>query len=337
MHEPPTDPNETMRDAPRVPAQPWTPPEMRRDAALPFTIGNALGIGWRAMCERYGLLLGASALYLLLFLGGKIAAFITSLFTLLPLVDWAATFLFYPIILLGLLDIGYRCARREQATASDLFRPFGRYWPVVGASAIASIAIALVVWIPAGLVGMVFLVLAVSGTGQSGAFALTAALFTMALILGLLLVLVPRLMFAPMVCLDTEYRVSGPWESVKLSWVMTRRPGVRPRLAALLVLGWLLGVACVLLLLLPVLFLALPLGATVFGACYWQISGAYWTAREHCCRVCEYDLRDAKSDRCPECGAPVAPEQLGYTGLGPMRDDGRESGGALGASGLPSA
>jgi hypothetical protein len=289
--------------------------------ALPFTIGNAIGAGGRGFSRRYGLLLGASALYLLILLGAKMVGFVSSFVTLLPLVEWAGAFLFYPIILLGLLEIGHRAVRDRRATASDLFLPFRRYWPVVGASAIVTLGVVLIFLVPAVLVALFFLLLAVSGGGSpGGGIGMTVAFSAMGLMLLLFLGLFPRLMFAPMVCLDTEMRTSGPVESVKIAWAMTGRRGVRLRLAALLVLGYIFAGICALLVLLPLLFVAMPLGIAVYGAAYWQISHAYWTAREHRCRRCEYDLRDTRMDRCPECGTPVPPEQLAYTGFTPDND-----------------
>jgi hypothetical protein len=281
--------------------------------AAPFTVGNALGVGWEGFCNRYPLLLGATALYLLIVIGGKLVALFSQIVTFLPLADWAASFLFFPILLYGLLQIGHASVRGRTATIGMLFAPFNRYWAIIGVNAIVIVTVIAALYVPIGATAIAGLLLS-TVSGGNAAFIWTIIAVVVVVYLAVFLLLVPRLMFAPMVCLDTEMRVSGPLESIRLAWQMTRRAGVRPRLAVLVVLGWLLLIACTLLLVLPVVLLAIPLTVTVYGAAYWQVSGAYWAAREHCCLACEYDLRDARADRCPECGAPVTDEQRRFTG-----------------------
>ena len=271
-------------------------------------------MGWDAFTSRYGVLLGCSALYVLILIGAKIVTIFTSLFTLLPLVEWAAIFLFYPIVLLGLLDIGYAAARGRRADVSMLFGPFNRYWPVVGTSALVTIGVWIATVVPVLLIVLLGTVsMATSSGGPALGVGILAASFIA--LLSVYLLLVPRIMFAPMICLDTEIRKSGVTDSIRIAWLMTRRKGVRPRLIVILILGWALAVVCALLFVLPLLFIAMPLGITVYGAAYWQISREYWTAREYRCRVCDYDLRESRLDRCPECGSVVSEDQLRYTGL----------------------
>lgn len=294
--------------------------EWAEPAALPFTIGNAMRVGWDGFKSRYGLLLGCLVLYYLMQFGTEIVAGILSLVTILPLASWAANIFLYPLLGIGLFNVGYRVVRGRPAEVSTLFSGFTRYWPVVGASLLVFIA-TLILMVPAFMamvaIGLFFFSTG-GGPGSSGAGSATffiafAAAMVLLVVVPMLLVY-PRLVYAPMIAFDTEYRTTGAADAIRIAWRMTGRPGVRSTIIGLWVtmLGILL--ACTILLILPVLLVALPLGIAVYGASYWQISSAYWDSQEHCCRACGYDLRDSRSDRCPECGAMTQADQDRYTG-----------------------
>lgn len=280
-----------------------------------FGVGNAYEMGWQVFKARYGLLLGASCLYLLIVFAASMVAMITSLFTLLPLVDWAAQFLFYPLMWIGLMWVGLGIIRGESGGVADLFAGFKRYWPVVGAQALVLLITYAIVLVPSVLLVVTLGVMGVGGAfGGSSNNTITLLVIVGTVVLLMIvpmLVVLPRIVLAPLVCLDTKQRVLGPVESFKTSWRMTGKPGVWGGLIVLWLLMVVISIVCAALLVLPVLFLAMPLGTAVFAAAYWQISRQYWRGLEFECNVCAYDLRGARAAACPECGAPIPAEKLG--------------------------
>lgn len=280
-----------------------------------FSVGNAFEMGWQVFKARYGLLLGATCIYLLIVVAASMFAMITSLFTLLPLVDWAAQFLFYPLMWIGLMWVGLGIIRGESGGVADLFAGFKRYWPVVGAQALVLLITYAIVMVPSVLLVVTLGVMGVGGAfgGSSNNTATLLVIMGIVVVLMIvpMLILLPRIVLAPIICLDTKQRVLGPVESFKTSWRMTRKPGVRVGLILLGLLSIVITIVCALMLLLPVLFLAMPLGTAVFAAAYWQISRQYWRGLEFECNVCAYDLRGTRAAACPECGAPIPAEKLG--------------------------
>lgn len=279
-----------------------------------FSIGAAIGDGWGAFSSRYPLLLGASLLYLVIVVAVGVIASITSLFTVLPLVDWAAQFLFYPFMSLGLLYVGLRCVRGQRADVSMLFAGFGRYWTIVGVNAVIFF-ITIALFVPAAVIAVgMGMMLAFSGnTPSSLALILLISAGLVGFVVPMLYVF-PRVMFATMVCFDPEGVRPGVTRSMRIAWRMTGRPGVHLRLVGLWLLSIPFFVVCALFLLLPVLFVAIPLSVGVLGAAYAQIARAYWYALRHCCRVCEYDLSRMTAGVCPECGTPIPAGQFGILG-----------------------
>ncbi|MBZ0171329.1 MAG: hypothetical protein K8E66_03025 [Phycisphaerales bacterium] len=279
-------------------------------APRPFSVGAAIGDGWETFLNRYPLLLGSSALYLVIVIAASLFASITSLFTILPFVDWAAQFFFYPFMALGLLYIGLRCARGQHADIAMLFAGFRRYWPIVGISAIIFV-ITLAMLIPAMLLGFGFgALLAFSGSAPAG---VTVAALVLVMLVGLvapMLYVLPRVTYAAIVCFDPEGVSPGVMRSLSIAWRMTGRPGVHLRLIALWLLSIPLFLVCALLLLLPLLFLAIPLSVSVVATAYRQIAHQHWDALRRHCRVCEYDLSDTRTGVCPECGNPIPDDQL---------------------------
>jgi len=278
-------------------------------------VGNAFEMGWQVFKARYGLLLGASCLYLLIVFAASMVAMITSLFTLLPLVDWAAQFLFYPLMWIGLTWVGIGIIRGESSGVADLFAGFKRYWPVVGAQALVLLITYAIIFVPSVLLAVTIGVMGVGGAfggSSNNTITLLVIVGTVALLMIVpMLMVLPRIMLAPLVCLDTKQRVLGPVESFKTSWRMTGKPGVWGGLIVLWLLMVVISIVCAALLVLPVLFLAMPLGTAVFAAAYWQISRQYWRGLEFECNECAYDLRGARAAACPECGAPIPAEKLG--------------------------
>ena len=280
-----------------------------------FSVGNAFQMGWDVLKARYGLLLGTVWLYILIVVAAGIFAGFTSLLTLLPLVDWAAQFLFYPLMWIGLIWVAVRVIRGESGGVGDLFGGFKRYWPVVGAQALVLVIVYGIV-----ILATVTIMVSVAALGVSGAFggssnnagvAVLVVSIMFIVMLVPLLVIMPRIWLAPIICLDTRQRVLGPIESFKTSWKMTGRPGVWGGQIVLVLLFMLISTVSVLLLVLPYFFVALPLGVAVAASTYWQISRQYWRGLEYECNVCSYDLRGARSGTCPECGEPIPTAKLG--------------------------
>jgi hypothetical protein len=299
------------------PSSPGYTPSPIQDilGAPPFSIGNAFSLGWSGFKARYGLLLGASALYLLIYFAAEIVFSVTAIFTLLPLASWAAGFLLHPVLGLGLVVIALHAVRGRHTEIGDLFVGFKRYWPVVGTNALVTLIVWGVTLVPIAVFAFVLglLLPALGGTGGTGGSAQFGVIAMV--VLGVVVVLVPilliypRVLLAPMICLDTEIKTVGVTDAISLSWKMTGEKGVRGGIIGVGFLLVMIFVACFVLLILPVVFFAMPLGIAVYAALYWQVSRGYWARRMHTCLRCGYDLRYSPGGRCPECGAAISEQQ----------------------------
>ena len=217
-----------------------------------FSVGTSFSEGWRVMKANYGVLLGASLVYLLIAIGMGI----------IPCIGPVASFFISPPLVAGWVYMGVK-AYRGNVEFRDLFSGFQRYASTLGIYWLL-VLIMLPAMIPAGIgfgIGM-----AIDPDFEGPAIAAVAlggiATLLLALFLGV------RLGFSMVICLDQDL---GAIESIGRSWKMTA-----PWMGTLIGLSICMGIlqlVLMLLLYLPSIFLGMPLGLSIMGAAYCLMTG----------------------------------------------------------------
>ena len=221
-----------------------------------FTFQAAFALGYATFKSRYGALLGAGTVFMLVLTG---VGFLQEL--LAPGLGIIIHIFLDSPLWAGMALLAVRHIRGESPELKTLFAGFTRYWPLVGIGALFM----LILWLVPFVLFLV-LVLALGG----GVFSVGGiAAFTLAA-LGYSVFFAVWLLFVPMLCLDPR-RQLGIRESFATSWKRTA-PVFWPLLGLYLVL-LLISAVTLILLVLPFIFIGFPLAVAVTAAAYELIIG----------------------------------------------------------------
>ena len=222
----------------------------------PFTFQAAFALGYATFKSRYGALLGAGVVFMLVLTG---VGFLQEL--LAPGLGIIIHIFLDSPLWAGMAMLTVRHIRGESPELKTLFAGFTRYWPLVGIGALFM----LILW----LVPFVLFLLLVLALGD-GIFSIgVIGVFTLAS-LGYAVFFAVWLLFVPMLCLDPR-RQLGIRESFATSWKRTA-PVFWPLLGLYLVL-LLISAVTLMLLLLPFIFIGFPLAVAVTAAAYELVIG----------------------------------------------------------------
>jgi len=234
---------------------------------MSFSFSAAFEQGSNTFKTRYGALLGAVVVFILVMLGaGIVQAIVNAAFGLgyehdsMTIPDLLITIFFSNVFGPGIFLMAVQLHRGESPGMGTLFAGFSRYWPLVGIGVLLSLifgAIAIGVALFAG-VGML--------TSSADGLALGGG-FVIAVLVGLCLSLffMTRLAFVGILCIDPQ-RQLGVADSFATSWRMTG-PIFWPLLGLIIVLSLIFIVSAVLLVL-PAVFIGAPLFLAVLSAAY---------------------------------------------------------------------
>lgn len=268
------------------------PPRLRVDSS-PF---GALSDGFGKMKQRYGAVLGAALLYLLIAFAASLAGFVINLF--IPIWSMLQNVFFGIPFGAGVWFIGLRLMRDERELVPGIFEGFRRYFPVIGVGVLAGLAVA-----GAAVPGVAIAVLGGIMYGGGNTPEIAIALIATGAVAAVFVVIwiSARIFVAMPVCLDQELPPSGVVESIRLSWRATR--GHAANIVLFFVLVGLINLVSALLLLRPWLLFAYPLNVASQAAMYERLMAPYTAKSRNVCVVCAFPCLE-QSDRCPECGTP---------------------------------
>lgn len=247
---------------------PFPPEPYEADPASPFelppiTVGTALSLAHTVLGSNYGLILGATLLVLLLqivvsLFAGAIDTILLGPDPWVQPVSMAAQILILTPLAIGPGMIAATLFRHGTSDINTVFIGFTRYAPVVLIGLITSIA----VWGASLIVGILAAVFFYSNTPAGAAI----GILVIATSLIILIYFGIRFWFATLICVDPLGPRPASIESLAISWRITAG-GVLTLFLLAFVLG-LICLGCALLLVLPLLFYAMPLVAAATGVLY---------------------------------------------------------------------
>ena len=224
-----------------------------------FDIGFIFSNGWRATKEHYWVFLGV----MMAFLGFQVPLGVLN--TLVPfdeengLGDIVGLFI-NPMLTVGWMFIGLQAYRRQPVAFGDLFIGFTQYWRILGVTLLGLGAL-MILGVVCAIPAIIFAVYASMNSSDVGE---PAELFFVMIwflpTLALFLFVGTRISYAPILTFVTNTPVMG---SLILSWRKTRP--VWGRLMLLNFLLFLIAIASIVLLFLPLFFFFLPLLVGVVG------------------------------------------------------------------------
>jgi hypothetical protein len=237
---------------------------------MQFTFEAAFAKGMALFKSRYGGLLAATLVFILLLVGvGLAKALVNSVLGADPdqtsatatdhLID---IFISVPLTA-GILLIALQHLRGESPAMGTLFAGFRRYWPLVGIGVLLMLIFMAPVVVAALFLG--FGALFLGGTSAAlPAITVTAILVGLVLIC-IFIMLYTKLIFASLLCIDPRTRL-GVCESISTSWRMTG-PDFWPLLGLIIVMGLIL-IGTSILLVLPLFFVGIPLCLAITVSAY---------------------------------------------------------------------
>ena len=142
---------------------------------MPFSFEAAFGSGYMVFKHRYGSILGAVVVFILVMIGASLVGMVLNrAFDLHPnpgevtIPDALISIFFTNVFAVGIYLYAIQLHRGESPRMCTLFAGFGRYWPLVGVGALLWLifgAIAFAVLIVAGLSGSFLMFSIGSGSG----------------------------------------------------------------------------------------------------------------------------------------------------------------------------
>ncbi|MDP7087819.1 MAG: hypothetical protein QF360_09370 [Phycisphaerales bacterium] len=234
---------------------------------MSFSFSAAFEQGSNTFKTRYGALLGAVVVFILVMLGaGIVQAIVNAAFGLgyehdsMTIPDLLITIFFSNVFGPGIFLMAVQLHRGESPGMGTLFAGFSRYWPLVGIGVLLSLIFGAIAIGVAFFAGVGMLTSSADGLALGGGFVI-------AVLVGLCLSLffMTRLAFVGILCIDPQ-RQLGVADSFATSWRMTG-PIFWPLLGLIIVLSLILIVS-IALLVLPVVFIGAPLFLAVLSAAY---------------------------------------------------------------------
>ena len=242
---------------------------------MPFSFDAAFKGGYNTFKSRYGSLLAAVVVFILVMVAmAVVSGVLNAAAGIKPepgqttWIDLLVSIFFTNVFTIGIALLALQLHRGESPGMSTLFAGFGRYWPLVGIGVLMIlifVAPVLVVLLIGGVSGWIL-------TLSSGSEMAFGPAFFIAAIVGLCLIVffIVRLSFVALLCVDPRRRL-GVAASFATSWRATG-PVFWPLLGLIIVMGLILGLSVVLLVL-PVIFVGIPLYIAVLVAAYELVMG----------------------------------------------------------------
>ncbi|MDG1837687.1 MAG: hypothetical protein P8I91_02660 [Phycisphaerales bacterium] len=237
---------------------------------MQFTFDAAFAKGMALFKSRYGGLLAATLVFILILVGiGLVKALVNSVLGADPnqkgatatdhLIDiFTSAPLAAGILLIALLHL-----RGESPAMGTLFAGFRRYWPLVGIGVLVKLIFMAPVVVAALFLG--FGALFIGGTSAAlPAITVTAILVGLVLIC-IFIMLFTKLIFASLLCIDPRTRL-GVCDSISTSWRITG-PVFGPLLGLIIVMG-LIFIGTSIVLVLPLFFVGIPLCLAITVSAY---------------------------------------------------------------------
>ena len=234
---------------------------------MSFSFSAAFEQGSNTFKTRYGALLGAVVVFILVMLGaGIVQAIVNAAFGLgyehdsMTIPDLLITIFFSNVFGPGIFLMAVQLHRGESPGMGTLFAGFSRYWPLVGIGVLLSLIFGAIAIGVAFFAGVGMLTSSADGLALGGGFVI-------AVLVGLCLSLffMTRLAFVGILCIDPK-RQLGVADNFATSWRMTG-PIFWPLLGLIIVLSLILIVS-IALLVLPAVFIGAPLFLAVLSAAY---------------------------------------------------------------------
>ena len=234
---------------------------------MSFSFSAAFEQGSNTFKTRYGALLGAVVVFILVMLGaGIVQAIVNAAFGLgyehdsMTIPDLLITIFFSNVFGPGIFLMAVQLHRGESPGMGTLFAGFSRYWPLVGIGVLLSLIFGAIAIGVAFFAGVGMLTSSADGLALGGGFVIAVLVS-----LCLSLFFMTRLAFVGILCIDPQ-RQLGVADSFATSWRMTG-PIFWPLLGLIIVLSLILIVS-IALLVLPVVFIGAPLFLAVLSAAY---------------------------------------------------------------------
>jgi uncharacterized membrane protein len=259
-----------------------------------YSYEAAMSAGWALFKANYGQLLAVALIDIGITIAMGVLGQVAEQTVGFDFVTWIETIFISGPLAAGLYLFAARLARGEQLTVGAMFDGFRSYW--------ATVKVNLVVGIGIGLCAGVFLLPGlIIGQNSSAGSALMLAGALVAVPLYVFLYM--RYFYALVIVVDPLSSARTAGQALGESWRMTR--GHFWSLFGLFLVLGLIAIGCLVLLVLPAFFVALPLIVGVTGVAYVQLANQSGVARVNMntCPNCGYDVRGLPPGHCPECGA----------------------------------
>jgi hypothetical protein len=247
---------------------------------MQFTFDAAFAKGMALFKSRYGGLLAATLVFILVLLGvGLVKGLVNTVLGVDPnhtsptATDHLIDIFFTVPLTAGILLITLLHLRGESPAMGTLFAGFRRYWPLVGIGVLLMLIFVGPIVVAALFLG--FGALIMGGTSAAApAITVTAILVGLVLIC-ILIMLYTKLIFASLLCIDPRTRL-GVCDSIATSWRMTG-PVFWPLLGLIIVMGLIL-IGTIIVLVLPVFFVGIPLCLAITVSAYELVMSEQETA-----------------------------------------------------------
>ena len=247
---------------------------------MQFTFDAAFSKGGSLFKSRYGGLLSATLVFILVLLGVGLVKYIVNTAlgadpdrTTTTGTDHLIDIFFTTPFTAGLLLIALLHLRGESPPMGTLFAGFRRYWPLVGIGV-------LLMLIFVGPIVVAALFLGFGGLIMGGTSAAAPAITVTAILIGLVLIcilimLYTKLIFVSLLCIDPRTRL-GVCDSISTSWRITG-PVFWPLLGLIIVMGLIL-IGTTIVLVLPLIFVGIPLCLAISVSAYELVMSEQETA-----------------------------------------------------------
>ena len=247
---------------------------------MQFTFDAAFAKGMALFKSRYGGLLAATLVFILVLLGvGLVKGLVNTVLGVDPnhtsptATDHLIDIFFTVPLTAGILLITLLHLRGESPAMGTLFAGFRRYWPLVGIGVLLMLIFVGPIVVAALFLGFGALLMPIT-SAAAPAITVTAILVGLVLIC-ILIMLYTKLIFASLLCIDPRTRL-GVCDSIATSWRMTG-PVFWPLLGLIIVMGLIL-IGTIIVLVLPVFFVGIPLCLAITVSAYELVMSEQETA-----------------------------------------------------------
>ena len=237
---------------------------------MQFTFDAAFAKGGSLFKSRYGGLLSATIVFILVLVGAGIVKLLVNKFLGVDPdrntptgTDHLIDIFFTNPFGAGILLIALLHLRGESPAMGTLFAGFRRYWPLVGIGVLMTLIFAAPIVVAALILG--FGVLLTGDTSAAVPAITVTAILVVLVLICIVILLSTKLIFSSLLCIDPRTRL-GVCDSIATSWRMTG-PVFWPLLGLIIVMGLIL-IGTMIVLVLPLFFVGIPLCLAITVSAY---------------------------------------------------------------------